>query len=110
MTEKQQKSILESLISLDYCVQTIEASGIFTGKEKSNLKNFKLNLANKLKAADEMFNVAYSSVNDVQNAYELMIKSIVDLGIEHSGEIAYVIEAFKKNRKSILGISNKVNR
>jgi hypothetical protein len=110
MNEKQQKAILESLISLDYCVQTITPAGIFNGKESSNLKNFKLNLSNKLKVADEMFNVAFNPVNDVQSAYELMIKAIVNLGIEHAGEIAFVLDAFKKDKSSILGIAKKINK
>jgi hypothetical protein len=59
---------------------------------------------------DEMFNVAFHPINDVQNAYELMIKSIVNLGIENAGEIAFVLDALKKDKSSILGIAKKVNK
>jgi hypothetical protein len=108
MSPKQQKAVLESLISLDFCVQTIEPAGIFTGKEKSNLKNFKLNLANKLKVADEMFNREFNAVDDVQGAFEAMIKTMSEIGIEHFGEIAFILKAFQKDSKSILGIAKKV--
>ncbi len=110
MKLQQQKAILESLISIDYSLQVIEASGVFNGKEKSFIKNFKNTLATKLKAADEMFNKATSSADDVQNAYQLMIEGIARIGIEHSGEIGVILTAYKKDPKSILGIANKILR
>jgi hypothetical protein len=108
MTTKQQKAILESLISLDYCVQTITLAGIYTGRESSNLKNFLNNMKGKLKVADEMFNKEFNAINDVQTSYEAMIKTLVEIGIEHAGEIALILKAFQKDSKSIIGIAKKV--
>jgi len=107
LEEKIVHSILSCTLALHYTEQLKHTK--FYVQKRKNLLN---QILFELKKEEHLFNNLESVVSqqliDIYNNFYDFINIAGKINIEESGEITAIIEAYKKDKKSMLGITKKI--
>lgn len=75
----------------------------FLSRAVQNLTMFESNF-------DEIDNFAAEALQNVADPHHEYLKKIATISHNESGELSFIIDAYRKDSKSVLGISKKVMR
>lgn len=108
--------VLSSILKMKITNDTKHAFKFFGGKKKG-FKKLLLNMENALLEIDKEFSILASanerneeSMYDVQAWYDNIIQFIATHGYRNSDLFSEIIEALKKDKKSLIGIVKKINK
>ena len=107
MEEKIVHSVISTAITLHYVEQLSKTP--FYNKDLKNKGNLFLNtLLKQEKYFDSFLDAEERSATDVHDVFYDYIDTVKSVSIPEMGELSAIIQAYKKDPKSILGIAKKV--
>ena len=100
-------SIIANQLALNHN-ESLKHTPIYKQALKNKLNNLLSELVKYEKDYDEFFNKAEGSTCEVYNIYDNYIKAIASIPIYDAHNIITIINAYKKDSKSIEGICRKI--
>ena len=108
---KKVKQVTESILITQLCLfmnEQIKGTNYYVKSLKNRGNLFLKELIKVEYIYDEMYNDKEESCTEVTNIVQDLVIKIGELGFENYGQLSLMIDAYKKDPKSIEGITRKI--